>query len=226
MNQKVSKKLTKKGRTAALASLGLWPEFSPTIKISHIFESLRLDNEKLIYCLRTNPSEDARIICAMWDRVSAENKQFIDLDDVIVSASTFTEGHKPLDSFKILGMIVENYAKVTAMETELIASVESPRIMEKRAKFAKERKGFQDARMILQSTGAAPVPKNQTNYLIGNRIDASKKTVNINVPKHEDAVGEVSRILNSVTDVLPGEDSEEDSGSREGEESKAERVSG
>lgn len=178
----------KSGRKSALAKLDLPEFFEPTVRVSHILERLGLDLHQAIAYLRTNTAEAAQIVCAYYDRIPRTNQNLIDLDDLIAGAR--------VDMHKIFSMIAESYSKISSVETSMIAAGSSPAIMKKRATYAQHRDGHQDARMILQATGNAPVPVNQriTNNLIGNKIDNSQ-TVNMAIPTLEQVVNQAETPL-------------------------------
>jgi len=176
-------------RERALEIIDLPKYFEPAVRISHILDRLGLRLEKAIGYLRTSDQESAQLIVAYYDRVPAGMRFTIDIDDLVAASR--------VDIYKIAGIVSESYAKVNAIETQMIAAGASPQIMEHRAAYALERDGHADAKMILQATGNAPVPKNQitTNYLIGNKIDQSKN-VNIGtIPSLEDVVNAAEKPL-------------------------------
>jgi len=180
---------TLKSREQALKHLDLPSYFEPCAKIAHILGRLGLNLEQAISYLRTSEVESAMLVVAMYDRVPNTLRYRIDLDDVIAGAR--------VDMHKIFSLIAESYSKINALETSMIAAGKSPVIMERRAHYAQQADGHQDARMILQATGNAPVPVNQriTNNLIGNKIDNSK-TLNIGgIPSLEQVVNAAEKPL-------------------------------
>lgn len=194
----------------ALRVLSLPDNFEPATKVAHIFGGITL--EEIVSCLRTSTDETCMFICANYDRLIPEQRNRVDID-ILIAAS------KCRDPFKVAGQITELYSRAKAMETQVRAATNSPQIMEKRAKFAKSKDGHNDAKLILQTMGVAPVPQNQKTYIFGNRIDNSKNFT-VNAPQsHEQIVGDVGRILGTIAaDVPLGEDPKEDRGDRESAE--------
>lgn len=214
-------------KVLACRALGIHDLYEPTVRIKQLLK-LKLD-ESISY-LRTSPEETAQFICALYDRLDESLRSAIDIDYLIAAAHC-------KDSYKVFGLICETYAKAKTIQTKMIASQQSPLIMTKRAKFAKEPKGFNDAKMILQSTGSVPVPRNQVNYLFGNNnsVDQSQ---NKNITSHEDVTCTVDEIVRQLApedviakltidaesiqdDVSSSEDSGEEDGSREEDQEDA-----
>jgi len=189
----------------ACRKLGLTDSFEPTAKISHIFEKISLG--EVISCLRTSQDENAMMICAMFDRLNASQAKAIDIDYLAAAAHC-------KDVYKIAGLITETYTRVKGMETAMRAAQESPGIMKSVTRHAKGKDGFHHAKLVLQTTGVAPTPKNNTNVFIGNKIDNSKHQTNV-VATHSQTVDEVGDILSKLTvpkalDVPPSSHSTED----------------
>ena len=170
-------------RVKACRALQLSDRFEPTVRIQHL---LKIPLDEVVACLRTSTEETAQVICAFYDRLGDLNDA-IDIDYLIAAAHC-------KDIFKVFGLICESYAKAKAMETQMIASMESPAIMKSRTRYARERNGFQDAKMILQATGTVPVPRNQVNYMIGNRVENNQQ-VNVNIPSHLDVASTVNEVM-------------------------------
>lgn len=189
-------------RVKACRALQLTDRFEPTVRIKHL---VKIPLDEVVACLRTSSEETAQVICALYDRLETSNlNAAIDIDYLIAAAHC-------KDIFKVFGLICESYAKAKAMETQMIASMESPAIMKSRTRYAKERNGHVDAKLILQTTGVAPVPQNQKNVFIGNRIDNSQNT-QVNVERHDTVVNEVSDIFAKLPSVSSSENPRKDSG--------------
>jgi hypothetical protein len=153
-------------------------------------------------------------ICAMFDRLNASQKNAIDIDYLTAAAHC-------KDVYKIAGLITETYTRVKGMETAMRAAQESPGIMAKFAKHAKTSKGFNHGKLILQTTGVAPVPRNQTTVMIGNKIDNSKNQMVV-VPRPEEIATVVDQVMSQLNppefeaiNVPSGNSQEEDSGDRD-----------
>lgn len=188
-------------RVKACRALQLADRFEPTVRIKHL---VKISLDEVVACLRTATEEDAQVICALYDRLGELNAA-IDIDYLIAAAHC-------KDIFKVFGLICESYAKAKAMETQMIASMESPAIMTARVRFAKERKGHVDAKVILQTTGVAPVPQNQKNVFIGKTLIDNSQNTQVNVERHDTVVNEVSDIFAKLPSVSPSESPRKDSG--------------
>ena len=173
-----------------MAILDLPDDYEPCVRVSQIFQRLKLKLPAIIDYLRTSDSESAQCICAYYDRLKKSMRPSVDIDDLIAAARA--------DRYKIVGIAAEAYAKINSLEAQMIAAGASPKIMERRAEYAMRPEFHADAKLILQTTGNVPTPKNNiTNYtLIGNRVDNSKNlTVNTGVPSLESVVQEAERPL-------------------------------
>lgn len=188
----------------ACRSLELPDDYEPVTKISVLMSNVGLS--EIITCLRSSEDGNAMLICAYYDRLNPSLQKVVTIDHLIAAA-------RCKDPFKMAGIICEYYSKSKAIQSQMIAATESPVVMSKTAKHAKTKEGFQHARLLLQTTGVAPVPVNQKNILIGNRIDNSKTQINV-VDSHDKVVDEVSAILGRLPGVPQNRDRAEDSGDR------------
>jgi hypothetical protein len=186
-------------------TLGLPKTFRPATRISQIFN--QMTTRDIIACLRPLTDEDAQFICAHYDRLSAPLQRITTIDFLIAAC-------KCKDPHSIAGLITTSYSRLKAMETQMVAAEASPGIMKDVAERAKRKGGFHHAKLALQITGVAPVPKNQftVNNIRGN-VDASTNNT-INVAAHHEAVNEVSEILGKMTviNVQPNQDRGENQG--------------
>lgn len=85
------------------------------------------------------------------------------------------------------------------------AAQESPAIMKSVTRHAKSKDGFHHAKLVLQTTGVAPVPKNNTTVFIGSKIDNSKHQTNV-VATHSQTVDEVGDILSKLSAPVKDKD--------------------
>jgi hypothetical protein len=118
--------------------------------------------------------------------------------DHLCAAAKDGEGN-PVEPSRCLGIITEQMFSRNVSVANMIAAVKAPEVMGHAVKFAGQKDGHQDRKMLLQQVGAAPIPKTQTNYLniSGNKID---KSVHVNVvPTLESVVGELD--LEKIIDV-------------------------
>jgi hypothetical protein len=191
-------------RVKACRALQLADCFEPTVRIKQCLPK-NLTLEKTIACLRTNDTEDAQFICANYDRLPDDLRNVIDIDDILAAAHC-------KDVYKILYLITDTYNRVRGMEAQLIAADESPGIMKSRTRYAKERAGHSDAKLVLQTTGVSPVPQNQKNVFIGKTIIDNSNNTQVNVDRHDTVVNEVSDIFAKLPSVSSEKDRGEESG--------------
>lgn len=170
----------------AMQVLELPKGFEPVTRISQIMSNVGLD--ELVACLRSSTNEDSMIICAFYDRVPEAMRSQIDIDYLIAAAKCKVPS-------KVAGMICEAYCEAKAIQSQMIAATESPRVMRATARYGKERKGYQHAKLLLQTSGVAPVPSNQKNIFIGNRISQQNTAIIGTVPTHENVASEVDEVL-------------------------------
>ncbi len=167
----------------------------------------------IIACLRSATEESAMVIVALYDRLNTSLQQVCDIDYLIAAA-------RCKDPHEIAGLICKQYSKIKAIETQMVAATESPEVMKKTAKHAKQKDGFQHAKLLLQTTGVAPVPTNQRNIMIGNKIDNRQQTqINTVVHTHKEFIDDVATILAKLpVNVSSPENSGEDQGHRRSQE--------
>ena len=174
-------------------TLGLVQKFTPTTSIRHVFGNLKL--EEIVSCLRSLTEEDAQMICALYDRLPKPHQKICNIDYLIAAANC-------RDPHGVAGMITTAYSRIKALETQVVAAEASPGIMADVSRRAKTSRGFHHAKLALQITGVAPVPKN--NFSVTNirgNVDQSKNVL-ISVPAHHEAVNEVSDILGKLPQVI------------------------
>jgi hypothetical protein len=177
----------------ACRALELPDTYEPVTKISVLMSNVGL--QEIITCLRSSEDGNAQLICAYYDRLNPSLQKVITIDHLIAAA-------KCKDPFKMAGVICEFYSKAKAIESQMIAATESPSVMSKTAKHAKGKDGFQHARLLLQTTGVAPVPVNQRNIMIGNRFQQQQNNVRINIPSHVEVAGVVDEVLSELEPPL------------------------
>lgn len=202
----------------ACKALGLPGDFRPVSRIRDIFTGLDLG--EIISCLRTSIDENAQVMCALYDRLNAPHRKAIDIDFLIAAA-------KCRDPHTIAGLICENYSRVKTLESNFIAARESPGIMKEASRRAQQKNGFQYGRMVLQTSGVVPMPKNTvtiTTTKIGKIDNSNKLTLN-GVQSHQGTVIEVSEILRQLPqNVAPPSHLTEDQSDRELQEHPTERI--
>jgi hypothetical protein len=185
--------------------------YLPTIRISHIFIDINLD--EIVSCLRTSSDEYAQTICALYDRLPTPSRAVIDVDFLIGAAHI-------KDPHKVAGLITESYSRVKTMESSLAAAKASPELMRKAGELGKLPDGFNHSKMVLQASGVVSQPKTQVGGISYNltKIDNSKN-LNVTIPAQHGIVNEVSDILGKlpvIQNVSPAKDSGEDSSHRTG----------
>jgi hypothetical protein len=158
----------------ACISLDLPDDFRPLLPVAYLFNMLPrpLPTTALIDYLRPSPTPTAQAMLTTWTRLVPVEQAAVSLDHVIAAAK--------VDPAEVLGLLTAEMFRQNTLRTQLIASFAAPQVMEAVIKRAESDAGHQDAKMLLQAVGAAPVPSNQRMTIINSGSMAfSPKQVNI-----------------------------------------------
>lgn len=173
-------------------SLDLPADFVPPTRLVEVFRKVPGVASRIFDYLRGSTDEDAMRVMEAYGKLAPAEKRAITIDHLIAALK--------IEPKKMFEIIAGEMFSQNAAVTNLIAATAGPAIMRKRVEFAKKEEGFQDARMVLQSVGAVPVPKNQVTHsyvnVVGNKIE-NKNTV-VNVPSLEDVVRTVDNVIASI----------------------------
>lgn len=111
--------------------------------------------------LATSSKVEAKSLLDRYFLIPPNLRDVVTIDDLIAAAK--------LDPSVVLGLLTEEIHRQYGAVTSVIASVRSPSVMKARASYALTPDGHSDAKLILQTSGVAPVPKNQTTFI---KVDA------------------------------------------------------
>ena len=183
--------LTLETNKRALAlNLGLDPD-APRSNLGEVMlTEVGIGLEQILTILANSSREEAGKIVAKWNRLTADEREMVTFDLLLASVKM-----TPADA---LGMLASEMYTQSASVATLIAAMATPEVMKATIEAAKDtRLGHADRKMLLQASGNAVIPKNQTT--INNIRDSTFKTnnVQVNVP----SLGATA----SMIDALDGE---------------------
>lgn len=165
----LAKELTPK--TRAMVSLGLDSEPIPVIR--EALKAAKIKEWDALTLLRCSIAPEAVSMIRAYDSLAPAERKAVKLD-WLMSAAKDVDGNAVTPA-RILGIITEQMFIRSTSITGMIAAASAPKVMESAVAFAHTPNGHADRKMLLQSTGNAPVPKNQSTYvnISGNKIDKS-----------------------------------------------------
>ena len=158
----------------ARISLDIPDTFKPAFPVQYLFNVMKPAPTTcdLIEYLRYSDEKSAKTICDLYDnRLVQVERDAVSLDDLIFAARA--------DPAAIFGLLTSEMFRQNTLKTQLLASFAAPAVMQSVIDRAQTPIGHQDAKMLLQAVGAAPVPKNQTLVLNNSGSMAFNKQVNI-----------------------------------------------
>ena len=158
-------------KTRAMTSLALAHDPPPVVSVA--LEEAKIAPEDAILYLRCSKAPEAVLMCLKYDSLVDTEKQAITLDHLCAAAKN--EKGESVDPSRCLGIITEQMFSRSISVTNLIAASRAPDVMKAAVWYAGTPDGHQDRKMLLQTIGVAPVPKNQSTYInvSGNKIDNS-----------------------------------------------------
>lgn len=154
-------------RREALRILGLPEELPRANKVSRVLKKIESelpDDESVMSILRSSTKPESALLVDLMDALGDRLQDHVDWDD-LVAAVRLHKGQEKFDGGKLLGIVTEEVYRQWGTLTSVIASISSPKVMRARAVYATLPEGHSDAKMILQTTGVAPVPKNQVTNI-------------------------------------------------------------
>lgn len=140
--------------------------------------------------LRHSTGEEAGKIVRAHDSLSKIERENVTIDYYIAATK--------VDFHKLFGQLAEQISAIDGTTASIIAAANSPEMMRAAVQRGGRYDGHQDTKLVLQTAGVAPVPKNQvTNINVRDSIiDNRKQTAigNINVPTLDEVVRDIDAI--------------------------------
>ncbi len=171
----------------ACIALSLDPDFLPDTHMHAIMEEVGVADPWSY--LRHSESEEARTLVRLRATLSAGERDAVTIDHYIASAK--------VDFHKVLGAISEQVSRIESSKAAIKIAVAAPKMVTAAAIWGGTYDGHADRKMILQSSGVAPVPKTSvTNVsfrdsIIDQRRQLAVGQVNVHVPTLEEVVRDV-----------------------------------
>jgi hypothetical protein len=125
-------------------------------------------------------------VMALYRSLTYNEKRRVSLD-LLIQAARVT--HPELDPPAVLGALVAELTRVSVSVTAMVASIEAPNTMKAVALRSRSMlDGHNDAKLLLQTVGVAPVPKTSITHITAGSIDARRQqsNVQVNLPRLED----------------------------------------
>jgi hypothetical protein len=189
------------------------PNLAPTprTRLSVALASANIDFPESLALLRSSPDESAQRICEVYDLLRPAEQAVCTLDHLLAAC-----GVGLTDATKLIFAEVQ---RAKNLEAGIVALQEAPMVMREAAARAKNHYealdtgdggkipvmtpgSHQDAKMLLQIAGIAPVPKTQVTHLtVAGNVDARIQTqTNVSVPRLEDVVLGLDKLLPKPTE--------------------------
>jgi hypothetical protein len=178
-----------------LLALGLGGDFVPPTQFSKRLRDVPGGERAVLQLLAGAADPDLQLVMAQYELLTAPERRAVSIDVLIAAA-------KVKDPHDLYGKIAAELSRQSVSTTSMIASLEAPRVMKAMARRAKGVDGHADTKLLLQTAGVAPTPKNSTTIISNSNIDARRQSqVNVQVPRLED----ITRMLDSDDlGILPG----------------------
>lgn len=182
----LSKPAELKAIERASLALGLAKNFTPRTDIMGELKRAKLKMPDVIVALRNSSRDEAKVLMEKFELLSISERKAITLDHLLAATG--------IDVHAAMGAIVESISRQGASISTLIIAAAHPKVTEKTIQFAQRVDGFQDRKLLHQSIGTTPVPKNQSTIV--NMRDMKNTNVQMNgIPTLES----IGKVLDAVT---------------------------
>jgi hypothetical protein len=147
--------------------------------------------------LRHADDEGARKLVALHTTLAKGERDAVTIDHYIAAAG--------VDFHKVFGVISEQVSRIEGTKASMIAAVSSPLMMRAAGEWGATYDGHADRKMILQTAGVAPVPKNQvTNVTVRDSVIDNRRQMAIGVtrvPTLEEVVRDIDAVVYDAKDA-------------------------
>lgn len=180
----------------ALRLLELPSDWRPKTAIDKIVARLEKelpDDESIVSILAASSEPEAMEITKLMHNLEDRHLKVLTWDHLIAAAK--------IEPRRMLELIVGEVFSQWGAVTSVIAALKSPSLMKTRAAYGHMPDGHADAKMILQTTGVVPTPKNQVTNISVKAGQIGDRVLNIGgVRSLEDVVAECDNDLNVEAD--------------------------
>lgn len=197
-------------RRASIA-LGLLPDFEPVTNLQAVVLDIGLRHPWPAY-LRHSGNEDARVVVRLYDELAKQEREAVTLDHYIAAGKVAIRdkvgkvtGDRPVDFHAVFGALSEQVSRIEGAAAQMMAAVRGPAMVKAAEMWGGMPDGHADRKLLLQTAGVAPVPKNQiTNVSVrdGGVLDARQQVaigqINVHIPTLEEVVRDVDAALDRV----------------------------
>jgi len=176
-------------RRRACIALELEEDFDPPTNLASILKEAGLKHSVWTY-IRHADSEDCRKLVATYVKLAPGERDAVSIDHYL--AATHADFHK------VFGALSEQVSRIEGGKAAMMISASAPRMAKAASNFGDFLHGHADRKMILQTAGVAPVPKNQvTNVTFRDSVIDARRQTAISVG-HVPTLDEVVRDVDSV----------------------------
>jgi hypothetical protein len=173
----------------ACIALQLDPDYEPDTHMTAILEEVGISD--VWGYLRHAENEEARTLVRLRGRLAKIERDAVTIDHYIAAGK--------VDFHKVLGAISEQVSRIESGKAAIKIAISAPKMVEMADFYGTTPDGHADRKMILQSGGVAPVPKNQvTNVTVrDNVIDARHQVAigQVRVPTLEEVVKDIDAVF-------------------------------
>ena len=182
--------------TDALRILELGPDWKPKSSIDKLVARIEKelpDEESIVSILAASSEPEAMEITKLMGNLEDRHLKVLTWDHLIAAAK--------IEPRRMLELIVGEVFSQWGAVTSVIAALKSPSLMKTRAAYGHMPDGHADAKMILQTTGVVPTPKNQVTNISVKAGQIGDRVLNIGgVRSLEDVVADCDNDLNVEAD--------------------------
>jgi hypothetical protein len=164
----------------ALIALNLPEDFTPTSNLESVMKEIPGTPGLTYKVLRCSADPIAKSLIKLYDDLTPQERKVVTLDHLVSAAAV-----EPQEVLKMIAGELYSYGSQVA---NMLAAASSPDVMRKSISFAKKKEGFHHARMILQTSGVAPVPKTQVTNLRLQQNVQNNTVNNLEIARLEDVV--------------------------------------
>jgi hypothetical protein len=169
----------------ACIALVLPPDYEPVTNLEAILKEVGIVD--VWPYLRHADDEGARKVVKLRADLAKGERDAVTIDHYIAAAGA--------DFHKIFGVVAEQVSRIEGTKASMIAAAGSPELMSAAVRRGRTYHGHQDAKMVLQTAGVAPVPKNQvTNISVRDSVIDQRRQVaigQVRVPTLEEVVKDI-----------------------------------